>query len=197
MQAKSPEKFPDSEIERAVDTSPGAGRGWMRAAELAPRGGQGMQLRAARLGRVPGGSSHLAQAPGSSGDIAVGQSPRPAQVPAHSDGDTDTEGGCGCTDTDATTSPAPWEPFHDPGKCEAKGDLPQYMFPGTTTEVRGTPLQGHSLAPSCSCAARTSSQALGSRGVSGSIPEGTGNGPMAPPLELWDASPQCSAVSFP
>lgn len=73
MQAKSPEKFPDSEIERAVDTSPGAGRGWMRAVELAPRGGQGMQLRAAWLGRVPGGSSHLAQAPGSSGAIAVGQ----------------------------------------------------------------------------------------------------------------------------
>ena len=65
MQAKSQEKFPDSEIEWAVDTSPQGleGDGWELWSWL-PGEVKGMELRAARLGRVPGGGSHTAQALG-------------------------------------------------------------------------------------------------------------------------------------
>lgn len=46
MQTKSQEKFPDSEIEWAADTSPEAGRGWMGAVEQLPREVQGGELSA-------------------------------------------------------------------------------------------------------------------------------------------------------
>lgn len=46
MQTKSQEKFPDSEIEWAVDTSREAGRGWMGSVEQLSGELQGTELRA-------------------------------------------------------------------------------------------------------------------------------------------------------
>lgn len=123
MQAKSQEKFPDSEIERAMDTSP---QGWKGMDGSRGAGSPGRAKDGAES-RLAGQGARRREPPGPSprelrGDISAGWSLRPPRVPSQpeqqvrgstdrSAGDTGTTGGCM-----VWMLPPPRQPFHDPGQ---------------------------------------------------------------------------------
>lgn len=81
MQTKSQEKFPDSEIEWAVDTSPEAGRGWMGAVEQLPGEERGMELRAL-AGQGPSAAAQTLGSSASGGATETTPGPVPSTAPS-------------------------------------------------------------------------------------------------------------------
>lgn len=219
MQAKSQEKFPDSEIERAVDTSPCGWKG-MDGSWL-PREDQGMEPRAAQLGRAP----QQQEPPGPSprelhGDISAGWSPRAPQVPSQAERPirgstarsarvTGAVGGFICTGELAQMLPPPHHPvspFMTLGSAGGKETFPNTCPLGPPPSPASAESQSHSQ-PFLSCqnifpGAGQSLEAAGTipwqARLIWSHPRGRlGMGHIAPALGQFSASWQSSAVSFP